>query len=535
LLLLLVSCCEAFIRGWFSIQPSQTYGRVSQQQPNVARLLAIVPESEGETNYLLPDDPHVRSVVDHPIFHHLAAPAASTRGSRSGVDTMEYLAALSSKYLARGSGAGLSGYLETLESSAAGSSGSSWTGASSFRFGSVGAPAVDTLDGDVVTGYLADLPSNALAGGSGAGLSGYLETLESSAAPAAPTARGQHAGFESRIYLANELPDEEGHDNAIYFPVWFCTNRKIDYKHLEFSSMRSNTMALGKAQVRILKYHETPGQPPPSFFEKIRRFDFRNDFEVVRTTSLRAENFKEDLSASKGQDSLLFIHGYNVDFQNAAIRAAQLGFDLKVPGITAFFSWPAQGKTASYMVDEATIAASERYIADFLVNFSRQIGSGKVHIIAHSMGNRGLLRALQRIQQMPDTRDVSFGQVIFAAPDEDRDVFRDTVEEFVRPASETQLAKRFTLYASKHDKAVWTSALLHQAPRAGFWLPYTEANGLDSIATKVNSDFLGHSYFAEARPVLLDIKLLVANNEGPSKRGFELEPVKNHRNLWRLK
>ena len=38
--------------------------------------------------------------------------------------------------------------------------------------------------------------------------------------------------------------------------------------------------------------------------------------------------------------ALLYLHGYNTSFEEAAIRAAQIGFDLKVPGATAFFSWP---------------------------------------------------------------------------------------------------------------------------------------------------------------------------------------------------
>jgi hypothetical protein len=57
------------------MQPSQTYGGVSHQQPNVARLLAIVPGREEETDDLLPDDPNVRSVVHHPIFSLLPDPA----------------------------------------------------------------------------------------------------------------------------------------------------------------------------------------------------------------------------------------------------------------------------------------------------------------------------------------------------------------------------------------------------------------------------------------------------------------------------
>jgi esterase/lipase superfamily enzyme len=42
--------------------------------------------------------------------------------------------------------------------------------------------------------------------------------------------------------------------------------------------------------------------------------------------------------------ALVFLHGFNVTFADAAIRAAQIGCDLKVPGATAFFSWPSRGR-----------------------------------------------------------------------------------------------------------------------------------------------------------------------------------------------
>jgi pimeloyl-ACP methyl ester carboxylesterase len=101
--------------------------------------------------------------------------------------------------------------------------------------------------------------------------------------------------------------------------------------------------------------------------------------------------------------ALCFLHGFNVTFADAAIRAAQIGYDLKVPGATAFFSWPSRGSVAAYPVDEASIEASERAITDFLVDFTAHCGAEKVHVIAHSMGNRGLLRALQRIAAQAQT------------------------------------------------------------------------------------------------------------------------------------
>ena len=89
----------------------------------------------------------------------------------------------------------------------------------------------------------------------------------------------------------------------------------------------------------------------------------------------------------------------------------------------------------------------------------RQLHDGaRVDVIAHSMGNRGLLRALQRIAANAETRGkVKFGQIFLAAPDVDRDLFLDLADLY------HEHSERTTLYASHGDIAVHLSAKLHKA------------------------------------------------------------------------
>src|ERR1019366_1233009 len=175
------------------------------------------------------------------------------------------------------------------------------------------------------------------------------------------------------------------------------------------------------------------GETGSAFWKRLLRFDLRDDhlrlqhierqeldafFSEIHTAMQAARESGETPHA------LFFLHGFNVTFEDAAVRAAQIGFDLKVTGATAFFSWPSRGSVTAYPADEASIEGSEQAITDFLVDFSRNCGAEKVHGIAHSMGNRGLLRALQRIAANAETRGkVKFGQVFLAAPDVDRDLF----------------------------------------------------------------------------------------------------------------
>jgi esterase/lipase superfamily enzyme len=126
-----------------------------------------------------------------------------------------------------------------------------------------------------------------------------------------------------------------------------------------------------------------------------------------------------------------------------------VSFDLKLPGATALFSWPSRGRVTAYPADEASIEASERPITDFLLDFAASCGAERVHVIAHSMGNRSLLRALQRIAATAESRGkLKFGQVFLAAPDVDRDLFLDLARLY------PEHAERTTLYASNADLAV---------------------------------------------------------------------------------
>jgi esterase/lipase superfamily enzyme len=239
-----------------------------------------------------------------------------------------------------------------------------------------------------------------------------------------------------------------------------------------------------------------------------------------------------DLLNTAERQAVIFVHGYNVSFHDAALRAAQIGFDLSVKGAMAFFSWPSRGNLRGYMVDEATIEASEDDIADFMTNFVTRSGAEAVHIIAHSMGNRGVLRAVNRIAQRAQQRSgVPFGQVILAAADVDADSFRRLSTAY------TKVARQTTLYVSKRDRAVEVSHWLHQFPRAGFMPPVCVVPGIDTVGVaNIDMTLLGHGYIGEAREVLTDIYQLIATGSPPHQRfGLEEQKTENGERYWLIR
>jgi esterase/lipase superfamily enzyme len=130
------------------------------------------------------------------------------------------------------------------------------------------------------------------------------------------------------------------------------------------------------------------------------------------------------------------------------------------------------------------------------------------------MGNELLLRVLERMR--PDIPEgVEISQVIFAAPDVDRDKFRNLA------GAVSALAKGVTLYAAANDRALGYSARFWGGvPRAGD-VPAAGpiiVPGIDTIdVTTVSTDSLGlnHSGYAENKALIEDIRQLLLTGVRP--------------------
>jgi esterase/lipase superfamily enzyme len=306
------------------------------------------------------------------------------------------------------------------------------------------------------------------------------------------------------------------------YTVWYGTNRRPNDPADPaggFSADRDDRVHYGTCQVAIPRSHLF-GSVGSSWWRRwLRWTDDR--LRVARQDGMDPDAFWQALAASmQEQDDdqrqgLVFLHGYNVGFEEAAIRGAQIGFDLKVPGETAFFSWPSSGTLGGYLADGASVEASEQQIATFLSDFVSRSGARRVHLVAHSMGNRGLLRALQRLAgAIPQQPQVQFGQIILAAPDIDWDVFVGLAELYQR------FGRRTTLYASPADRAVGMSRWLYGSPRVGLTPPVTVVPGVDTVEVPRFNVFelLGHGYFAESEGHLHDIFDLIRWDPSPSDR-----------------
>ena len=171
---------------------------------------------------------------------------------------------------------------------------------------------------------------------------------------------------------------------------------------------------------------------------------------------------RQQIKDAPSRDIFIFVHGFNTTFEDAARRCAQLAYDLDFDGTPMLYSWPSAGSTTAYTVDENTVGESGRKMALFLEDVVAQSGAERIHLIAHSMGNRALIEALRTFldKRGPAQREHIFGQIVFTAPDVDRDYFIDTIN------SMRSSATRITLYASNKDRRsiARRSSTAHRAP-----------------------------------------------------------------------
>jgi esterase/lipase superfamily enzyme len=336
-----------------------------------------------------------------------------------------------------------------------------------------------------------------------------------------PPASAQKGGWLGSVPKPEPRKDSSTKPEKGRYTVWFGTNREPVYERgslTGFSSERSETVHFGWCRVAIPESH-TIGSVGSSWWTRlITRTDDR--LKVLKLTTLIEAAYwraiADELRArnSDERDAVVFLHGYNVSFTDAALRAAQLGFDLGVSGVMAFYSWPSKGTLHGYPADEATIEASEGFIADFLTRMAERSGARRVHVIAHSMGNRALLRAIDRIATTAAERtSTPFDQIILAAADVDQDTFKRLSVAYQR------VARRTTMYVCARDRAVEASHWLHDFPRAGLAPPVLVVPGIDTInVSNLDLTLLGHGYVAEARELLTDIHALLRDGSPPAQR-----------------
>jgi esterase/lipase superfamily enzyme len=306
--------------------------------------------------------------------------------------------------------------------------------------------------------------------------------------------------------------------------VFYATDRAAssDKGVPVYSGTRSNAgLAFGSCDVTIPPNHSAGNIEAPSIW----RLEFSPNAEeyiTIRSIEVKAKTdfyreLAKSIGTSKSRDAFVFIHGYNVGFDDAVKRTAQLAYDMRFGGVPIVYSWPSKGKFYGYFDDEREIEATKENLKRFLLDLGAQSGANSIYLVAHSMGNRALLSVLSELATKNKGEAVrSFRQVIFAAPD----VPKADFENLTRNISTG--SPHLTLYVSAHDQALLLSRYFHHGEtRAGeSGNPPLLLAGLDTVdVSRVSSELLGHTYYGDCQTVISDLVRIFRNEMLP--RGLE--------------
>jgi esterase/lipase superfamily enzyme len=333
-------------------------------------------------------------------------------------------------------------------------------------------------------------------------------------------------------------------------PVFYGTDRHrtSEAGRVAYGADRARRLELGRALVTVPAAHRVPvierpfavripylhivlyeqGEDPRKHFtiKSLQALPRNELLTLVRARIAAARAFRDQ--------ALVFIHGFNTDFDHAIFRAAQLAYDLQFDGAAFLYSWPAGGGVIGYARDRESATQAEPYLKEFLDLVIRGTGAKSVSVIAHSMGNLPLLNVLRELgPSLPP--GVRLNEVILAAPDVDRDVFANLVGAI------RGFGRGITLYCSANDRAMIVSRqVAGGVPRAGDVPPEGPviAPGVDTIdVTETSTDLLAlnHSLYAERGALLNDIALLLQTGERPPDRRIPiLQRVRTLRgDFWR--
>jgi esterase/lipase superfamily enzyme len=158
------------------------------------------------------------------------------------------------------------------------------------------------------------------------------------------------------------------------------------------------------------------------------------------------------LGQTSGRNVLVYVHGYNQTFENAALDAVRLSDGIKFAGETMVFSWPSRARLLDYDYDRESAMWSRDALDQVLEDLLASPTIGRVNIVAHSVGTMVTTEALRQLYaKLGDYAADRVGAIVFASPDIDMDVFIASVPK-IGP-----LAAKITIITATNDRALAVS------------------------------------------------------------------------------
>ncbi|QND46707.1 alpha/beta fold hydrolase (plasmid) [Rhizobium lusitanum] len=191
--------------------------------------------------------------------------------------------------------------------------------------------------------------------------------------------------------------------------------------------------------------------------------DPQKTFAVTGQAVLNRESFLKAIPEKDQQRRVVvFVHGYNYNFQEALFRLAQLRADSNLPAVPILFAWPSQAALSGYIADKDSATFSRDNLTQLLIDLTKDRKRGEVMVFAHSMGGWLTTEALRQLKLEGRQDVLDKLTVVLAAPDIDADVFISQLNLIGK------MSPPLTVLVSRDDRALEASTFLGGGvPRVG--------------------------------------------------------------------
>ena len=311
----------------------------------------------------------------------------------------------------------------------------------------------------------------------------------------------------------------------------------------ETSSRRSSPA------IRVVSRTELGRFPPTPHAFLMTNGEVREDPEVQSQYERVASQLRDKIGSRMAQtgdnEVLIFVHGFNNSFDQAAASLAELWHFLGRRGVPLLYSWPAaHGGLFGYFVDRE----SGEFTIYHLKNLIRLLASfselERINILSHSRGTDVATSALReliieaRAAGRSPREFYRIENLIMAAPDLDFDIVRQRLmAEKIGPAF-----GQITVYTTDSDEALKLSQTLMSGTRFGRIRAADLGEQEQAIFKMVENvafidvhgvrSFTGHGYYLSNPSTSSDIIRIINAGYKPGSPGRPL----THRmlNFWEM-
>lgn len=301
-----------------------------------------------------------------------------------------------------------------------------------------------------------------------------------------------------------------------------------------FGEAARKETSYGLAQVSVSDLSQ--GQPKETLLKRVWRYATlglgdlreRRDKIIVRQfEQLDRDSFSALLKSPTIHGAVVMVHGYANSFDDAINACARDAYGARLDRLELLpmvFSWPSRDSMFKYIQDTKSAENSEFRLLEVLDLVTAALGDTRVDVLAHSYGNKLLVRSLTTKVKGRVDRTRWLKRLVLVEPDVDQDFITERAELLV------DASDRIVLYHSENDRALWAASRLFDSVRAGQKGIPTEdldrktAERLEIIdASSVAQGWSRHAPHLESAEVIDDLYYLF-KGLGPSER-HNLHPV----------